>query len=288
MKKIILLLTLFSVCFSCGQRGQEKAPEHVIIANGEIITMEQLLEYQEEDHIKAIHDGVSDEKREQLFEIFGNKIPPKKFIIYIELFTEEEKLARDEIKHKAEDLQRRYEEFIANFARHGRLPPVRHLLNVNDTAKEFSVQMINGETITLSELRGQVVLLYFWTTTCGPCIRQFHDFPSKIIEPFKNSPVVLLPISIGEPIERVKNKMAQLKERGVDFNVGIDPDRSIFHRYANGGIPHTFLIDKAGIVRYASWGGSPAEARELDNIVLMIERMLIASTMENIIKRINP
>jgi peroxiredoxin len=286
MKKIILLLTLFSVCFSCGQRGQEKAPEHVIIANGEIITMEQLLEYQKEDHIKAIHDGVSDEKREQLFEIFGNKIPPKKFIIYIELFSEEEKLERDEIKHKAEDLKRRYEEFIASFVRDGRLSPVRHFLNVNDTAKDFSVQMITGETITLSELRGQVVLLYFWTTTCGPCIRQFHDFPSKIIEPFKNSPFVLLPISAGEPIERVKNKMAQLKERGVDFNVGIDPDRSIFHLYANGGVPHTFLIDKNGVISDASYGAGPSEL--LDNMIFMIERMLIASTIEKIVERINP
>jgi len=284
MKNFTFLLLISLACFSCKQSIKE--PELVIIANNEIITMEQVLEYQEEDHIKAIHDGVSDEKRDQLIEIFGSKLPPKELIVYIELFSEEEKLTRDEIRHKVEDLiKRRNEVFAKSEERDGRLHPLRHLLNVNDTAKDFSVEMINGEITTLSELRGQVVLLYFWTTGCGPCIRQFHDFPSKIIEPFKNSAFVLLPISIGEPIERVKNKMAELKKSDIDFNVGIDPDRSIFSLYANAGVPHTFLIDKTGILRYAWVGGSPPDV--MDNMVFMIERMLIASQIENLLEKWN-
>jgi peroxiredoxin len=144
--------------------------------------------------------------------------------------------------------------------------------NVNDSAKDFVVQMINGEKIKLSELKGQVVLLNFWATWCGSCLAEFHVFPSKIVEPFKNSTFVLLPVSSGETMEKVKDKMAQLKKDGVDFNVGIDPDRSILHLYSkNAGVPRNFLIDKKGIIRYISIGYNE---EKLNNISSMIKKLL--------------
>ena len=143
--------------------------------------------------------------------------------------------------------------------------------NVNDSAKDFVVQMINGEKIKLSELKGKVVLLNFWATWCGSCLVEFHAFPSKIVEPYKNSAFVLLPISTGETMEKVKDKMAQLKKDGIDFNVGIDPDRSIFNLYAKPGVPRNFLIDKKGIIRYISIGYNE---EKLNNISSMINKLL--------------
>ena len=143
--------------------------------------------------------------------------------------------------------------------------------NVNDSAKDFVVQMINGEKIKLSDLKGQIVLLNFWATWCGSCIEEFHAFPSKIIEPFKNSPFVLLPVSSGETMEKVKEKMAQLKKESIDFNVGIDPDRSVFHLYAQIGVPRSFLIDKNGVIRYISVGYNE---EKLNNITSMINKLL--------------
>jgi len=272
-KLTILILMLCIVCFSCGRAVQE--PQRVIIANNEIITIEQLLKHEKEEDIKALHNGISDEKREQLLTIFGEKLPPKEHIVYVELFTEEERLERLEIIYPLEALERRFGEVLA----------ANRVLHTNDTAKDFTVQMLDGTTITLSDLRGQVVLLYFWTTTCGPCIRAFRVFPSKIIEPFKQSAFTLLPISVGEPIDRVERKMAQLKEQGVNFNVGIDPERAVSRLYIRTGVPHTFLIDKDGIIRYASTGGFSVDV--FYKVAFMIERMLIASAIDELLVKKN-
>ena len=129
-------------------------------------------------------------------------------------------------------------------------------LHVNDTAKDFTVQMINGETIKLSDLKGKVILLNFWATWCSPCMDEFQEIPYKILKPFKNSDFVFIPVSRGESKEKVQEKMLQLRGKGINFNVGIDPDKKIWNKYAIGFIPRNFLIDKNGVIKYISTGYS--------------------------------
>ena len=246
MKSMFCLLLLFSAYFAYGQENVVKRPERVIIANDKIITMEQLSEYEKERYIKAMHNGVSDKERDRLFELFGDKIPPKEFIMYIKLRTEEEWLQNENVRNAP-------------------------AINVNDNRRDFTVRMIDETTIKLSELSGNVVLLNFWATWCAPCIREFYAFPSEIIEPFKNSTFVLLPISSGETADKVKHKMAELKNYGIDFNVGIDPDKTITALYRASGLPLNFLIDKKGVIRYISEGYTD---ENLNNISSMIKKLL--------------
>jgi len=169
--------------------------------------------------------------------------------------------------------------FTANIVVHSQTAPLPpppipadwnpSILNVNDTAADFTVQMINGETITLSDLRGQVVLLSFGAISCSPCIRKLRAFPS-LIEPFKNSPFVLLPI-LMDNMDATKELMARLKEDGVDFNIGI-AGRQIYRLYGRGGFPMAFLIDKEGIIRYVSIGYSEEEG--MDELATKIQKLL--------------
>ena len=259
MKRIFFLLFLIPTYFSYGQEKVVKKPEYVIIINDEIVTRKQVDEYAKQGYIKAIDKGVSDEKRAILAEKFGDKIGDKQFIVIVSLYTEKEKQEKEENKNNSISIK--YSAQSDN----------QYILNVDDSTKDFTVKMINGENIRLSDLKGKVVLINFWATWCAPCIMEFYDFPSKLIAPFKNSMFVLLPISKGETLDEVETKMTKLRKDGIDFNVGIDPEEAIFNLYAKGAIPKNVLIDKEGIIRYVSTGNSEDN---LNSISSMIRKLL--------------
>ena len=65
--------------------------------------------------------------------------------------------------------------------------------------------------------------------------------------------------------------MSNLKKDGINFNVGIDPNESIWKLYAKGAIPKNILIDKNGIIRYVSTGNNEGG---LDKITTIIKKLL--------------
>ena len=92
---------------------------------------------------------------------------------------------------------------------------------------------------------------------------EFSEIPTTIIDRFKDKKFVLLPISRGETLEVVQKKMEQLKAKNIQFNVGIDPTKEIFSKYAKEFIPHNFLIDKTGKVVFVSVGFEDGKLKEL-------------------------
>ena len=145
------------------------------------------------------------------------------------------------------------------------------LINAGDNAPDFTVQMLDGRTIKLSDLKGKVVLLNFWATWCPPCMQEFNEITPKIITPFKGKDFVLLPISRGEETAVVQKKMVQLKEKGIDFPVGLDLQKTIYSLYATQFIPRNFLIDKKGKVVFTSVG---FEEKGLDDLAKKINDLL--------------
>ena len=130
------------------------------------------------------------------------------------------------------------------------------LINQGNKAPDFTVEMVNGEQITLSKLKGKVVLINFWATWCPPCRQELTHVQKEIIDHFKGQDFVFLPISRGEKKEVV---MAFREKQGYTFPMGLDPKQEIYKKYASNYIPRNFVVDKNGKVIYVSVGFEPAE-----------------------------
>ena len=134
------------------------------------------------------------------------------------------------------------------------------LVNVGDVAPDFTVTMLDGRVIKLSELRGNVVMVCFWATWCPPCRQEMSHLQKDVIDHFAGKDLVVLPISRGEERKTVE---AFIEKMGYTFPIGLDGDQSIYKKYASNYIPRSVVVGKDGKVVYVSVGYDDKEFNEL-------------------------
>jgi cytochrome c biogenesis protein CcmG/thiol:disulfide interchange protein DsbE len=115
---------------------------------------------------------------------------------------------------------------------------------IGTAAPEFTVQDADRK-VSLSELRGQVVVLNFWATWCAPCVEEMPSLV-QLQQRFKNKGLTVVGISIdvdGNAYHKF------LKDYKVDFLTVRDPDQRTSNLYGSFKWPETYIIDRNGIVR---------------------------------------
>ena len=123
-------------------------------------------------------------------------------------------------------------------------------------APTFHLRDLNGQNVELSSLRGKPVLLDFWSTACGPCIREMPSI-EKIAQEHKGS-LIVWGVSLDQP-ERDKKWLTQHQQ---EFPTLSDVDYAVSDLYKIPGIPAVVLIDERGVIR-GYWEG-PVPIQDLE------------------------
>jgi thiol-disulfide isomerase/thioredoxin len=125
-------------------------------------------------------------------------------------------------------------------------------------APDFALADLDGRSVRLSDLRGQVVLVNFWATWCPPCRREMPSL-ERLTRKMKNQPFVALAVNVGEDPDLVFAFTGQLEPMPT-FPILFDKDSVVLRRYPVKGLPTSFILDREGRIIYRAIGG-----REFDN-----------------------
>lgn len=135
------------------------------------------------------------------------------------------------------------------------LPSGRDLLERGTPAPAFELTAVDtGRRVSLEGLRGQVVVLDFWSTTCPPCLRQIPDLEA-LREQIGDDLVILGINAGGDPPEAVRDFG---RSRRIGYQLFVDPGE-VSRAYRVERLPTLYVIDRAGQVRWSHVGYTPAE-----------------------------
>ncbi len=134
---------------------------------------------------------------------------------------------------------------------------------LNQDAKPFKLPLLAGDDFDLTKEKGKVIVLDFWATWCGPCIKSLPQMIDAMAA-FDPKQVRFIGINQAEDKETVKTF---LETRGWKFEVALDANQRVGQNFGVEGIPHTVVIGKDGKVAYVKSGYDPAGAKEVAEMV---------------------
>jgi len=129
---------------------------------------------------------------------------------------------------------------------------------VGFTAPGFTLDSLTGESITLSDLQGQVVVLNHWASWCGPCRAEMPAM-NAVYERFRDQGLVVLGVNTTFQDDEAKARTA-IQEWGLTFPIVFDRDGAASRQYRVQAMPTTFFIGRDGVIRDIVFGGPMSEA----------------------------
>ena len=135
-------------------------------------------------------------------------------------------------------------------------------------APAFTLASRAGQEVSLAQYKGQVVMLNFWASWCGPC-RQEMPLLEDIYKKYSKMGFTLIGVNV-EPDSKAAEGF--LKQTPVSFPVIYDKDSAVSKAYDVSGMPSTVIIDRKGNLRFLHHGYKPGDESEYLNSIRSLIR----------------
>lgn len=121
------------------------------------------------------------------------------------------------------------------------------------------LQDLQGKTHDLNDYKGQVVLLQFWATYCGPCRKEMPSM-NKMMKKLDDVPFKILAVDMGETKQEVQQFVDEVKP---EFTILMDEDGKSIGDWRVFAAPSNFIIGPQGKIRYTLFGGVEWDSIEI-------------------------
>ncbi|MFQ5901925.1 MAG: peroxiredoxin family protein [Thermodesulfobacteriota bacterium] len=129
---------------------------------------------------------------------------------------------------------------------------------LNDKAPDFTLPGLNGQSVSLSDLRGNVVYVNFWATWCTPCKKELPEL-NRLAEKYVDSKLIVLAVNIDRKRSLVDKFLTKYMPFSKKMRILLDPKSKAVASYAARAMPTSFIIDKEGTIRYVHLGFREAD-----------------------------
>ncbi len=116
---------------------------------------------------------------------------------------------------------------------------------IGTPAYDFTLQDLDGNDVTLSELQGRPVILNFWATWCAPCRIEMPEFQA-VYDNYPDGELAIIAVNLDEPVDRVSKFFRD--DLGLTFTALLDDGGVVAEQYGVFTYPTTYFINKDGVV----------------------------------------
>jgi peroxiredoxin/outer membrane lipoprotein-sorting protein len=127
---------------------------------------------------------------------------------------------------------------------------------IGKPAPNFTLKLIDGKTIKLSDLKGSVVILDFWATWCGPCVASLPHL-NDLYKELSGQGLKVIAMNLQQDADTVK---AFVEKKKWTLPVALDTDGAVAQKYKASAIPETVVIGKDGTVKQVFVGSGNEDA----------------------------
>ncbi len=137
-------------------------------------------------------------------------------------------------------------------------------MHVGDPAPDFSLTTTEGENFSLAETKGDVVVINFFSTWCGPCHLELPHIEKIWAERKQHQNFHLLVIGREESAGTTTE---YCEKHGYTFPTAADPDREVYSLFAKEGIPRTIVIAPDGSIVVSHFGFHEEDIAKLNTVL---------------------